>query len=263
MKSVEVVLTARSVSEGDVIGKAVLVLDVLRASSTIVTALNHGARTVIPVADMAEAGKIAAVLDEDVTVMGGERGGLKIEGYRLGNSPLEYTPEAVQGRHVILNTSNGTGAITRARAASSVAVGSLLNLSQCIAYAFESPRDVLIVCAGSDNRVALEDTLCAGYILHQLWDGQEAGGRSDAAHIAFSLYAQDGNRLAEAIARTSHARRLASQGFAEDVRYCAQVDAIPVLPVYKDSRLVLQDPSRALVSARRPPSAAGPMPAEA
>lgn len=252
MKNIDVVLTARAASEADVKGKAVLVIDVLRASSTIVTALNHGARAVIPVADMAEAGKIAAVMDEDVTVMGGERGGLRIDGYDLGNSPLEYTPERVQGRDVILNTTNGTRAITRARGAAAIAVGGFLNLSACVSFVFESAHDVLVLCAGMENRVALEDTLCAGLLLHQLWDGREPEGCSDAAHIAFSQYAQDRGALAEAVARSYHARRLAALGFEADVAYCSQIDAVPVLPVYRDARLVLQDPSKAAYPARRP-----------
>jgi 2-phosphosulfolactate phosphatase len=252
MKSLEVFLTARSASEDDLKGKAVLVIDVLRASSTIVTALNHGARSVIPVADMAEAGKIAAHMDGDLTVMGGERGGVKIDGYQLGNSPQEYTPEVVQGRTVILNTTNGTRAITRARGAAAVAVGSLLNVSACIRFLFETSYDAVILCAGAESRVALEDTLCAGLILHQLWDGHEPADRSDAARIAFSLYAHDHDRLAEAIAQSNHAQRLIALGFEDDVEACARVDAVPLLPIYKDSRLVLREPSGAAYPARVP-----------
>lgn len=252
MPAIEVYLTARSASRDEFKGKSVLVIDVLRACSTIVTALDNGARAIIPVADMAEAGKIAEHMDGDTMVMGGERSGLKIEGYQLGNSPLEYTPEAVQGKVVVLNTSNGTGAITRARSAAEVAVASFLNVSEAVSFASQAKNDVAIVCAGSDNRVALEDILCAGLILHRLWDGREPGERSDAAHIAFSQYAQDRARLAQAIAQSNHGQHLVSLGFADDVARCSEIDTSPLLPVYRDSRLVLRDPSRATVPSRPP-----------
>jgi 2-phosphosulfolactate phosphatase len=252
MRSIQVHLTGRSASENSLKGKSVVVIDVLRASSTIVTALNNGARAVIPVADMAEAGKISAHMDQDLTVMGGERGGIRIDGYALGNSPTEYTPEVVQGRTVILNTTNGTRAITDARRATEVAIGSFLNISEIIRFVFQAEKDVAIVCAGSDNRVALEDVLCAGLILHQLWDGSEPEDRTDAAHIAFSLYAQDRDRLADAVARSNHGQRLISLGFADDVELCTRIDVCPVLPIYRDSLLVLRDPAAAAVPSRPP-----------
>lgn len=250
MRTFEVYLTAPSAPALDFKGKSVIVIDVLRAASTIVTALNNGARAVIPVTDMAEAGKIAEHMDEDTMVTGGERGGLKIDGYQLGNSPLEYTPEAVQGKTVVLNTSNGTSAIAQVKGATDVAIASLLNLSEAIRFAFEAQNDVAIVCSGSGNRVALEDLICAGFIVHRLWGGKEPANRSDAAHIAFSQYSQDKDRLEEAILQSNHARYLIELGFEDDVTYCSMLDTLPLLPVYRDSRIVLADPSKAAISSR-------------
>ncbi len=247
---IEVYLTADSATEDDLKGKAVVVVDVLRACSSIVTALNHGARAVIPVADMAEAGRIGAHMDTTTSLLGGERGGQKIDGYTLGNSPADYTPEAVQGKTVILNTSNGTRAITTARGAASVAVGCFLNVSKVIEFAWHAEEEVAILCAGSDGRVGLEDILCAGLILNQLWNGQEPEGRSDAAHIALTQYASDQHDLAAAVARSNHARHLVGLGFEADVAYCARVDALPLLPVYHDSRIVLLNPAEAAVPAK-------------
>src|SRR5690554_5212331 len=135
MKNVEVYLTAPAAPSIDFKGKSVIVIDVLRAASTILTALNNGARAVIPVIDMAEAGRIAEHMDEDTMVTGGERGGVKIDGYHLGNSPLEYTPEVVQGKTVVLNTSNGTSAVAKVKGAGDVAIAGLLNLSESIRFA--------------------------------------------------------------------------------------------------------------------------------
>ncbi|GIV61838.1 MAG: putative 2-phosphosulfolactate phosphatase [Rhodothermaceae bacterium] len=254
--NVEVFLTGNTLTEDDAKGHTVIVIDVLRTSSTIVTALSHGARAVVPAADMAEAGKIAANLDQSSFLMGGERGGEKIEGYHLGNSPLEYTRERVAEKTLILNTTNGTAAIANARAAEHLVVGCFLNASRVVEFALEKGLDVAIVCAGWRNRIALEDTLCAGLLLHRLWGGREPEQASDSAHIAYTLYQHDGNDLFAALRRCNHAQRLQEQGLEEDVRYCAQVDLLPVLPYFEESRLVLWSPQESeAVEATDTPSA--------
>ncbi len=236
--NVEVFLTHTTVTEDDVRGRAVVVIDVLRACSTINTALHNGARAVMPVLDMAQAGKIAANLDPDVFRLGGERNAEKIEGYHLGNSPLEYTEEEVEGRDIILNTSNGTKALERAKTARHLVAGSLLNVSRVARFLDEQDLDVTIICAGHENRVSLEDTLCAGAVLHRLWDGSEPGHVSDAAHTAYSLFLYNRDDLGTTLRNTNHARRLAANGHAEDVDYCYRIDRLPVLPYYTDNRLI-------------------------
>ena len=166
---IEVFLTSNGIEEDDVRDRTVVVIDVLRACSTIVTALDHGARAVVPVLDMAQASRIAANLDPNIYRLGGERGGEKIEGYHLGNSPLEYTPEEVEGRDVILNTTNGTKALTRTRAARHLVAGCLLNAGRVVDFIRRAGADATIVCAGRQNRISLEDTVCAGLILDRLW----------------------------------------------------------------------------------------------
>lgn len=246
---VEVFLTSHTVTEEDVKGRTVIVIDVLRASSTIATALSNGARAVVPVADMAEAGKIATNLDQASYLMGGERGGVKIEGYHLGNSPLEYSQEAIADRTIIFNTTNGTGSIRKAKAAKHLVVGCFLNASPVVAFAQEKGLDVVIVCAGWYNRISLEDTLCAGLLLHQLWEGQEPPAVTDTAHIAFTQYHHDQHDMQAALRRCNHAQRLSNLGFDADVDYCIQLDALPTLPYYDDNSLVLyQKPETAATS---------------
>lgn len=238
---VEVFLTSANVHEEDVRDRTVVVIDVLRASSTIVTALQHGARAVVPVQDMVEASKIAQNLDPSVYLLGGERGGKKIDGYHLGNSPAEYEESVVEGRDVILNTTNGTKALTRSRVASHMVVGCFLNAARVVEAVQAAGLDVALVCAGQNNRISLEDTLCAGLLLHHLWEGQEPDTATDTAHIAFTQYLHDQDDLLGAMRRSANARRLLAQGEGADVDYCLQIDQLPVLPYYKDSRLVLID----------------------
>lgn len=235
----EVFLTSSNVTEEDVKDKTVIVIDVLRASSTIATALSNGARAVVPAPDMAEAGKIASNMDHRSFLMGGEKGGEKIEGYHLGNSPLEYLQDTVHDRTIIFNTTNGTRAIARARSAHHLVIGCFLNASRVAAFARSSELDVIILCAGWRNRVSLEDTLCAGLLLDLLLDGSEPDVLSDTARIAYSQYRYDCDDLDTALRRAHHARWLSSRGHADDVDYCFRIDALPVLPVYEDSRLVL------------------------
>ncbi len=237
--NVEVFLTHTTVTEDDVRDRTVVVIDVLRACSTINTALSNGARAVMPVLDMAQAGKIASNLDPDVFRLGGERNAEKIDGYHLGNSPLEYTEEVVEGRDIILNTSNGTKAIEQAKTAEHLVAGSFLNVSRVADFLKSTGIDVTIVCSGHENRVSLEDTLCAGAILDRLWDGEEPNHVSDAAHTAYSLYLYNKNRLEDTLRNANHARRLVENGHARDVDYCFQLDHLPILPYYTDNRLVL------------------------
>lgn len=242
--NVEVFLTGHTVTDADVKGHTAIVIDVLRTSSTIVTALVHGARAVIPVADMAEAGKIAANLDPSSFLMGGERGGEKIEGYHLGNSPLEYTRDTLEDRTLILNTTNGTPALVHARSAERLFVGCFLNVSRVVDAARSAGDDVALICAGWRNRISLEDTLCAGLILDQLWEGVPPATISDSAHIAHSQFLHDRERLEEAIRSCNHALWLQEHGAGDDVAYCTRRDALPLLPVFRDNRLIpLPDPA--------------------
>jgi len=218
-----------------------VVIDVLRACSTIVTALDRGARAVLPVADMAQAGKIASNLDPDIYRLGGEREGEKIEGYHLGNSPLEYTKETVEQRDVILNTTNGTKALNRATSAKHLIAACFLNAQRVVDFVREADEQVTIVCAGRQNRLALEDALCAGLLLARLWDHDAPTVLTDSAHTAFTLYETDQNNLPSALRGANHAEHLLQQGYENDLNYCFQTDTHSVLPYYTDNRLLHYD----------------------
>lgn len=238
----DVILVSRGLDADALKGRAVVVIDVLRASSTVVTALANGARAVIPAADLGEAGRLAAHFDADVSVVGGERGGERLAGYAAGNSPLEYTEEAVDGKTVVLTTSNGTGAMTLAKSAASMAVGAFLNASSAARFltdAVENGRGATILCAGSGGRVSLEDTLCAGLLVARVAGPENVARLGDSAQIAHALYQGTQSQLARALFGAEHTQRLIRLGFADDVTYCARIDDVPVLPVLDDNRIVL------------------------
>lgn len=233
----EVFLTYSNVSEDDVRNRTVVVIDVLRACSTLVTALSNGARAVMPVADMAQAGRIAGNLDPDVYRLGGERDGEKIDGYHLSNSPLEYTEDTVTDRDVILNTTSGTQAFTRATSAQHLVAGCFLNAQRVVDFVREVDDQVTIVCAGNQNRLALEDTLCAGLLLDRLWNHSEPENVTDSAHTAYTLYETDRDTLPPALRQANHAEWLLEQGHADDLDYCFQIDTHALLPYYAENRL--------------------------
>lgn len=238
---VDVFLTGQSVQPGDVANRTAIVLDVFRASSTIITALQHRARSVVPVAEIGDASELSRQLDPSTFVLGGERGGIKVEHFHLGNSPLEYTPEAVSGKTVILTTTNGTLALSRARTATHLIVGGFLNAKAALAFAQEQDLPLAIICAGWRGKFSLEDTLCAGRLLDELWQHTPPSDASDTARAVHTLYQHDKDALTDVLTRSNHGQRLVGLGHSDDVAYCLEKDTVPVVPVFRESRLILAD----------------------
>jgi len=234
IESLDVFSSAYSFQEEDLRDKTVVMIDVLRASSTMVTALNNGAKGVIPVGDMDDASKISHNLDSQSFLLSGEKDGVTIEGYDLGNSPLEHSRDAVLGKTIILNTTNGTRAIKRSANANRIVVGSFLNLSSVVDYLKESRDEVVLVCAGWRGRLSLEDLLCAGNIIYELYPDQLPQTARDGAKVAFGLYEKFGDDIENSIKSSNYAVRLKDIVGEDDLTYCCQRSTLQVLPVLKD-----------------------------
>jgi 2-phosphosulfolactate phosphatase len=236
----DVLFGAASLVPADVAGRVVAVIDVLRASTSIAAALDHGARSVIPFD-----GPDAAVLrskqyDRRDVLLAGERRMRPLPGFDLGNSPGEFTREAVDGRIILFATTNGTPALFATQGARDVVVASYVNLSVSVAFLRTAARggaDVTIVCAGSERQFALEDAACAGRLVRGLRRGRPEAVLNDAAHACALLDRRYGERLDTLFADAAHGRALAEAGFAEDLVTCARVDAHPVVPVYADRQI--------------------------
>ena len=233
IKELEVFTAATSFQEDEMRGKTAVMIDVLRASSTIVTALANGARGVIPVADMGAGSKISQSMDTENFLLCGEKDGEKIEGYDLGNSPLEYKPGLVKGKTIILNTTNGTKALMRASLARHIVVGSFLNLGGVVEYLKDKER-IILVCAGWRGRLSLEDLLCAGNIIYELTGGNLPNDALDGAKVAFGLYEKFGDDIEKTVQSSNHAHRLQDIVGTEDLSYCSRVNVMDVLPVMKE-----------------------------
>ena len=215
--------------------KNVIVIDVLRASSTIAVALNNGAREIIPVASIESAVKISGSLFGEVTLRGGERNGKTIEGFNLGNSPQEYSETAVKGKSIIYCTTNGSVAMAKSRYARTLAVGSFINLTATTDFIRNENKDFLFICAGRANTIgnfSLEDAVCAGMMIQNLLKADSLEVElSDSAKAAHALSKSFGRSILKMLKTSEHGKYLIEIGFAEDLKICAQVDSVPVLPI--------------------------------
>lgn len=217
----------------DLPSSVVVIIDVLRATSTICTALYNGARQVIPVASVEECIRRGSELG---AITAGERDGFIAEGLQKGNSPFEYPPEVVAGKKIVLTTTNGTRLLHLASGAAEIITGSFPNLSPVCEYLVKQKRPVVLGCAAWKDRINLEDMLFAGAVVHRL-RGHFAID-CDSALIAEAMYLQAKKDLFAAITHATHFHRLAKYGLEKDIRYCLTPDIAPSLPLLQEGALI-------------------------
>lgn len=215
-------------------GGVAVVIDVLRASTTIVHALAAGAKTVIPCEEVDEARKLAANHSDGECLLGGERDGLRIEGFDLDNSPLAYTEEIVGGRTIVFTTTNGTRALARAKQAETVLIGAFVNMQAIINDIVIRRQPVHLVCAGTNGAMTCEDVLFAGAVASDLLDRGYLTS-TDETRIASRLYCsqQDSSEsLFDALCDSVGGRNLCAAGFEADIRRAAEPNLFHIVPQY-------------------------------
>ncbi len=233
-KNIDVYLVPSLAEEGSFDGKTVVVIDVLRATTTIVHALAAGATKVIPCLHVDQAREKAAELG-DTTLLGGEREGVRIEGFQLGNSPLEYLGEKVQGRAIVFTTTNGTKALKCCVNSKRVLIGAFVNFS-AICEQVAACEDLVLLCAGTGNEVTREDVLFAGAVASELRKTSPALGINDQAEIAADAWesAQNDLRgaapLAEILRQSRGGRNLIEIGQDKDIEIASTIDKFDFAP---------------------------------
>lgn len=232
----EVRFTVPEVDAGELAGATAVVVDVLRATTTVVTALARGARAIIPAASTEDALRLVQSLGREDTLLCGERKGLRIEGYDLGNSPREFTAEVVSNRRLVMNTTNGTRALLAVESADRVLAAAFLNMGAVVDAVAESDR-VMVACAGRDDAFALEDALCAGVLLHGLRERGVELELDDAARAALAL-AEARTPDTGFLASTAAGRALLGAGLEADLSACARLNGETVVPVLRERALV-------------------------
>jgi 2-phosphosulfolactate phosphatase len=257
-RGIDVALTPEELSRVCLSGVTAVMIDALRASTTIVTALANGAQMVAPVATPEEAA--ARARNWPGALLGGEREGAPPPGFECGNSPAEYTPDRVAGRRLIFTTTNGTRALLALAGAHQVAVAAFVNAAAVVRWLAPAPGGALFVCAGESGRFCLEDATCAGLLVERLHAAWPGAALSDAARAAALLYGRYRRDLGAMLAEATWARLLTAQGRGEDLPLCVALDIFDVVPVAEDGQLVrrVTPAGPAAAAAHGPREAPGP-----
>jgi 2-phosphosulfolactate phosphatase len=213
--------------------RPVVIIDIFRASTSIAAALDSGAKEAYVAGSMEDAESLKHKLGD--VVLAGERHGLRIDGYDLGNSPREMTPQAVAGRAVIFNSTNGTKLLRRFADFPHVLVGSFVCLSAVISYLGKFASDPIFCCAGQVGKFSAEDTLAAGYIISRL--GRSDDDLDDASLFARRMIDTAGEKWTQWAKNSSHGRYLATLGLADDLDFCLTVDKYDFVPTLSDGRI--------------------------
>ena len=229
---IDVVLSPNLLELYDLSGKIVVVIDVLRATSTMCAAMSNGVRHIKPVATVEEALKHQG----GDWLVAGERNGEKVTGFDFGNSPAEYTKDVVDRKQLVLTTTNGTKCILASTQADEVLIGSFFNYSKLGEYLKSSAKDVILLCAGWKNRVNLEDSVFAGYLVDYLKESHT--WESDAVELVHLAATTAMNDLEAFLYNASHAKRFRRLGNHEDLKRCCAIDAYPSLMRYENDLLV-------------------------
>ncbi|UCF06210.1 MAG: 2-phosphosulfolactate phosphatase [bacterium] len=215
----------------------VVVIDVLRATSTILAGLDRGATRIIPVEDIETATRLVGPTDRGTKLLVGERKGMPIDGFNLFNSPSEFTPESVTGKTLIITTSNGTRAITATRNARRSIVCSLNNVG-AVAGAVRDEKELIVLCSGNEGMLAAEDLLCGGMLLKELSDEVDCDSLDDAARLSMLLAETFEYALKRFIMSCDRGRALIALGYEEDVVYCATRDRSSRVPEFKQGAIL-------------------------
>lgn len=233
MNELTVCLSPELIHQFSLREKIVVVVDVFRATSCMVTGLAHGVTTIYPVQDIDQ----CKALGKAGAVMAGERGGLKIEGFELGNSPFDYMQESLKNRSVAVTTTNGTKALIASKGAERILVGAFLNISALAALLSASGKDIVVHCAGWQGTVNVEDTLFAGALADRLTSSHAIS--DDPALLAWQLYHHNRNDILTLAKNSSHAKRLAGFGVEKDLEFCMTPDQFREIPELFGDRLSL------------------------
>lgn len=226
--------------------KTVIMIDVLRASTTVVTAFANGCESIIPVEEVEDA--FALQKKDESLILCGERQGKKPQGFQLGNSPLEYNREAVGGKKLVYTTTNGTRALLASQGASRVLIGAFVNLQSVVHKALSAGNDIIVLCAGREGTFSLEDAFCAGLMVQtvnssvcnlEIEDGARWGFYAVKSMKGVLDNLTDG-QIHSVIANGKHGQYLNSIGLQDDLAFCARQNIFDIVPEYKEDKIILE-----------------------
>jgi len=244
---VDVLFGGANIAPSDVAGRVVAVIDVLRASTSIAAAVNNGARAVLPFESSEDAVTRSKAFSKKDVLLAGERRMKPIPGFDLGNSPREFTREVVEGKTVLMTTTNGTPAIANSTGARDVVVASYANFTAVLTMlrtALRGGTDITLICAGRDRQFGLEDAGCAGRFVYNVSKRLTNVALNDAAQACALIDRKYGDNIAKLFDASEHGQALRAAGFVDDLAACAAIDSYPVIPLYQDRQITKLGPER-------------------
>lgn len=233
---IDLIISAKDVDSRIVKDKIVIVIDVLRATSTMITALNNGATAIVPFKEIDDA--LSYAKNNINIVLGGERFAKKIEGFDYGNSPLEYKKENIAGKEVVITTTNGTLAIENSRDAKQIYIMSFLNCKAVVDILKQREKDIVIVCAGTNGEYSADDALCAGMFINLILEYKEVE-LSDIALTQKQIYEFSSGDIHKCLKKSKHYNTLMDIRLDKDLEYCLNPNLIDIVLYYKDGKIII------------------------
>ena len=243
----DVFFTPNQVKPADTAGRLVVIVDVLRASTTVATALGNGAKTVIPLEGADEVITRSKEFARTGVLLAGEQKMLPIAGFDLGNSPQDFTKKAVEGKTILITTTNGTRTLLGVQGARDIVIASYVNFTAVLAMmklAARSNTDIAIICAGEEGSFTLEDAACAGRYVRAIPKRADKVIWNDAASASVLIERKYGDNIEKVFKESSHGQALESAGFGDDLTAAAEVDSYPVVPIWQDRQITKLGPER-------------------
>lgn len=233
---IDIIISADDIKESKIKDKVVVVIDMFRATSVIVTALSNGCKEVIPYLTIEETLESASKLKRENYILGGERRAVKIEGFDLSNSPLEYTEDVVKDKTVLMTTTNGTRTLTKSLCAKTIFIGAMINAKAVSRKLIEINEDVIIINAGTNGNFSMDDYICSGYIINELLKSDKGLELTDIANTANIIY-EGHSDIMSYVKQATHYSVMKSLKLDNDIHYCTQKSIINIVPEYKDRKI--------------------------
>lgn len=235
--NIDVIISADYIKNELIKDKVVVVIDVLRATSVITTAIKNGAKSVIPLLTVEEVFEEQKKLGKEICVLGGERRAVKIEGFDFSNSPLEYDEEVVNDKHLIITTTNGTRALTSCKMADRIFIGCMINGKAVAEKLAKLNKDVVIVNAGTNGQFSMDDFICTGFIIDEVIKCTSKLDLTDISNTAHITY-QNHPNIIDYIKKARHYAVMTGLNLEKDIEYCIQKNITRVVPEYIDNHII-------------------------
>ncbi|ETI91766.1 2-phosphosulfolactate phosphatase family protein [Clostridium butyricum] len=234
---IDIIISADDIIESKLENKIAVVIDMFRATSVIVTALNNGCEEVIPFLTIEETLESSEELNREEYMLGGERRAVKIDGFDLSNSPLEYTKEVVEDKKVLITTTNGTRTLTKSNSAKRIIIAAMINAKAVADKLLEINEDVVIINAGTNGNFSMDDYICSGYIINEMLKVDNQIELTDISKTANMIY-ENNSDIISYVKEATHYSVMKSLELDNDIEYCIKKSIVNNVPEYKDGKIV-------------------------